>query len=89
MRAAAEITCRLNREVPWHVLGMYDEVGKLLNCIKNIHLNNLGGMGVRDDESDDGKGYAMSWLLHEYVDGENGIEIFRRGENGNGLLFYV
>ena len=32
---------RINREVLWQVLRMYDVVGKLLNGIKTMYINSL------------------------------------------------
>ena len=67
---------RINREALWQVLRMYDVVGKLLNGIKNMHVNNLAIVRVKGDESecfriDSGarQGCIMfSWLFNVHME---------------------
>ena len=42
---------RVNWEALWQVLRMYDTGGKLLNGIKNMNINSLAYVRVKESES--------------------------------------
>ena len=67
---------RVNREVLWQLLRMYDVDGKLLNGIKSMYVNSLPCIRVKWVESECfninrgvGQGSIMSsWLFNVYID---------------------
>ena len=67
---------RVNREVLWQVLKMYDVGGKLLNGIKSMYVNSLAYLRVKGRESEclrTNSGvrqvYIMSpWHFDVYID---------------------
>ena len=80
---------RVNRKSLCQVLRMYNVVGKTLNCIKSMYLNNLTFTRVKHGESECFKidkfvrqTWVMSlWLFNVYVDSNEGIENIGK-ENG-------
>ena len=93
---------RINREVLWQVLRMYDVEGKLLSGIKSIYVDSSTYVRVKGDESERFRidswvrlGCIMSsWLFIAYMDGEmkelkmGGVRFLEdRGEWIPGLLY--
>ena len=67
---------RNNKEALWHVLRVYDVVGKLLKEFRDVHVNSLACVRVKGSESEFFRivrgvrqGCIMSpWLFSVYID---------------------
>ena len=74
---------RVNREVLWYVLGMYDVGGKRLSGIESMYVDNSAGVRVKGGERewfriDSGvrQGCIMSaWLFNVYMDGRKSVQV--------------
>ena len=87
---------RVNREVLWQILRMYDVVGKLLNGIRSMYVNSLACVRVMGGESECFRinsgvrqGCIMSpWLFNVYINAmmeDVKMGIGRREESGDCL----
>ena len=84
---------RVNREILWQVLGMYDVSGKLLNGIGSMYINSLSCGRVVGSESecfriDSGerqRRISSPWLFNVYMNimmKKVEIGMGRRGKSG-------